>query len=168
MQAPTHGFSCLSYEHPWVLLLRTVWYKASLMPVLVQLYVKLGPFQPWCSRQFSFTRCLMSQRSLSGAKRRCTSVTQMPRGPTSSQEATFPISHEAVKSTSCYRYHHPPYSLGTRHSHKGLVPLPWRCIACVNTNWTVYQTANLISNRRTSTVHHCGVDTADFITCMVM
>ena len=78
----------------------------------------VGAFPPSCSHDIMVTskcfwfspptRCLMNQHFLSGARRRCTSVTQMPRGPTSSQEATFPISHEAVKSTSCYRYHHPP------------------------------------------------------------
>ena len=79
------------------------------------------------------TRCLMNQHFLSGAKRRCTSATQMPRGPTSSQEATSPISHEAVKSTSCYRYPPPPpppppfLAIATLWwlIHKGDTPIPF-------------------------------------------
>ena len=46
----------------------------------------------------------MSQHSPRGARRRCTSATQMLREPTSSQEETFPTSHEAARSTSCCRY----------------------------------------------------------------
>ena len=49
-------------------------------------------------------RYLMSQHSPRGARRRCTSATQMLREPTSSQEETFPTSHEAARSTSCCRY----------------------------------------------------------------